>query len=73
MKKIILIAACAASISAYALPTYEPFTEFGPTLVSSSVTLVVTTNGVSLGANANSYITNCLDLDRKSTRLNSSH
>ena len=62
MKKIILIAACAASISAYALPTYEPFTEFGPTLVSSPVTLVVTTNGVSLGANANSYITNCLDL-----------
>src|ERR1022692_5252733 len=62
MKKIIMIAPSPASISAYALPTYEPFTEFGPTLVSSPVTLVVTTNGVSLGANANSYITNCLDL-----------
>jgi hypothetical protein len=28
MKKAILIIACAASISAYALPTYEPFTEY---------------------------------------------
>ena len=62
MKKIILIAISAASISAYGLPTYEPFTEFAPTLVSGAITEVVTTNGVSIGAGANSYITNCLDL-----------
>jgi hypothetical protein len=62
MKRILLIATCAAALSAYGLPTYEPFTEFGPTIASSPVTLVVTTNGVSLGANANSSIPNCLDL-----------
>ena len=62
MKKIILLAISAASISACALPTYEPFTEFGPTIQTSGTTLVVTTNGVSRGAAANSYITNCLDL-----------
>jgi len=62
MKKIILLALSAASLSAYGLPTYEPFTEFGPTLVSSAITLVVKTNGVSMGTNADSYITNCLDL-----------
>src|ERR1035438_1392514 len=62
MKKIILLVTCAAVISAYALPTYEPFTEFGPTLVSSPTTLLVISNGVSLGTNANSGITNCLDL-----------
>jgi hypothetical protein len=62
MKKSILLAIGAFSVSAYALPTYEPFTEFGPTLASSPTTLFVLRNGVSVGTNANSGITNCLDL-----------
>ncbi len=35
MKKIILIATCAASISAYAIPTYEPFTEYTAAIAAS--------------------------------------
>ena len=62
MKKLLLIATCSAALSAYALPTYEPFTEFSPTIQSSGTTMVVKTNGVSLGAAANSSIPNCLDL-----------
>jgi len=37
MKKVILLALCAASISAFALPTYEPFIEYS-NLVSASPT-----------------------------------
>jgi hypothetical protein len=35
MKKLLLVATCAASIAAYALPTYEPFTEYAA-LISAS-------------------------------------
>ena len=35
MKKIILIVTCAASISAYALPTYEPFSEYAAAIAAS--------------------------------------
>ena len=63
MKKLILIASCAASISAYALPTYEPFTEFSATIASSGTNMVVQDkNGNSLGTNAIGSIANCLDL-----------
>ena len=63
MKKIILIAISAASISAYALPTYEPFTEYASQIASSPVNLYVTrSDGSSVTTNANSAITNCLDL-----------
>ena len=49
MKKIILIAISAASLSAYALPTYEPFTEFAGQIASSPTNLVVTyANGTPL-------------------------
>jgi hypothetical protein len=37
MKKILIFAACAASISAQALPTYEPFTEYA-SLISANPT-----------------------------------
>jgi hypothetical protein len=63
MKKIILIAISAASISAYGLPTYEPFTEYASQIASSPINLVVTyANGTPVGTNANAGITNCLDL-----------
>lgn len=35
MKKTILIATCAVSISAYGLPTYEPFTEYATQVTAS--------------------------------------
>ena len=35
MKKIILIATCIGSISAYGLPTYEPFTEYAAAIAAS--------------------------------------
>ena len=63
MKKIILIAISAAAISAYALPTYEPFTEYASQIASSPINLVVTyANGAPVGTNANASISNCLDL-----------
>lgn len=63
MKKIILIVISAASISAYGLPTYEPFTEYAGQIASSPINLVVTyANGTPVGTNANASITNCLDL-----------
>src|ERR1035438_10481787 len=63
MKKLILIAISAASISAYGLPTYEPFTEYASQIASSPINLVVTyANGTPVGTNANAGITNCLDL-----------
>lgn len=63
MKRTLIAAACALSLSAYALPTYEPFTEYASQLASSPVTQQVTSSAnVPLGTNANSGITNCLDL-----------
>src|ERR1039458_8317750 len=62
MKKFLLLALSALSITAYALPTYEPFTEFAPTFESNPINLLVISNGVYLGTNANSSISNCLDL-----------
>ena len=35
MKKLLLLAICTASISVYALPTYEPFTEFASAITAS--------------------------------------
>ena len=40
MKTALLIAISAAAISAAALPTYEPFTEFGPQVMSSGSNMV---------------------------------
>ena len=69
MKKLLLIALCmtsgwAACTSTYALPTYEPFTEFAPTIAANPITLVATTNanGGDLGTLANSSIPNCINL-----------
>jgi hypothetical protein len=42
MKKIILVALSAAALSAYALPTYEPFTEYATQIAASPVNLYVT-------------------------------
>lgn len=40
MKKIILLATCAASISAYALPTYEPFTEYSTQVTGNATNAI---------------------------------
>ena len=46
MKKIILIATCAAALSAYALPTYEPFTEFAAAIAATGTNAInLTTPG----------------------------
>src|ERR1039458_9960604 len=46
MKKIILIAISAASISAYGLPTYEPFTEFAAAIAATGTNAInLTTPG----------------------------
>ena len=64
MKKFLLLAISAFAISAYALPTYEPFTEFASTIASSPITMVATTNanGGALGTNANASVPNCINL-----------
>src|SRR6185437_2135223 len=63
MKKILLASICVASLSAYALPTYEPFTEYAGQLASSPTNLVVTdASNTPVGTNADSSITDCLDL-----------
>jgi len=64
MKKLLLLAIAAGSITAYALPTYEPFTEFAPVIAANPITLIATTNvgGGALGSLANSSIPNCIDL-----------
>jgi hypothetical protein len=63
MKKIVLVAISTASISAFGLPTYEPFTEYAATIASSPTNLIATyANGTPLGTNANASISNCLDL-----------
>jgi hypothetical protein len=62
MKKIILIATCAASISACALPTYEPFTEYASQIASQNSTYVALSNGIALGTNASGSVSNAIDL-----------
>jgi hypothetical protein len=61
MKKLLLIATCAASLSAYALPTYEPFTEYASQIASSTLLLSVS-NASGVALNANGSITNCINL-----------
>lgn len=49
MKKTILIAVCAASFSACALPTYEPFTEYASLVAASSTNAIdLCTSGLTL-------------------------
>jgi hypothetical protein len=48
MKKIILLAACTAAISASALPTYEPFTEYASAIAATGTNAIdLCTAGVS--------------------------
>lgn len=49
MKKLLLLAITAIGIPAYALPTYEPFTEFASTVSSSGSNMVAAVGGVPLG------------------------
>lgn len=49
MKKIVLIAACVATLSAYALPTYEPFTEYSTQVLANPTNAVdLCTSGFTL-------------------------
>jgi hypothetical protein len=46
MKKLLLLAICTVSISAYALPTYEPFTEFAAAIAATGTNAInLTTPG----------------------------
>ena len=45
MKKLILLIICAASLRAYALPTYEPFTEYSNLVAASSGSYSLATSG----------------------------
>src|ERR1035438_7845257 len=46
MKKLLLLAICIVSISAYALPTYEPFTEFATAIAATGTNAInLTTPG----------------------------
>jgi len=45
MKKLILLAACAACISAYGLPTYEPFTEYSSLVPTDGSAVDLATSG----------------------------
>ena len=66
MKKIILLAVCAASISARAFPTYEPFTEYAATIaMSSSNSIDLATSGLSVTNGA--AVDNWLDLGFSAT------
>ncbi len=49
MKKLLLLTANVACISAYALPTYEPFTEFYNLVATTGSNLVAAVSGVPLG------------------------
>jgi hypothetical protein len=63
MNKIIVITTLAASITAYALPTYEPFTEFGNNVALNGSNMYVVSNGINLTSiYANGLVSNCLDL-----------
>ncbi len=53
MKKIILIATCAATISAYAIPTYEPFTEYSAAVAATGTNSIdLATGGFSVTTGA---------------------
>src|ERR1035441_4123961 len=45
MKKLLLLAILAFSISAYALPTYEPFTEYAAAITANGGSIDLATNG----------------------------
>lgn len=62
MKKILLLAACGTSLSLFALPTYEPFTEFNSQIPPNSSLVVETYAGTPVGSTAGAYLTNCIDL-----------
>src|ERR1035437_6702951 len=62
VKKLLLLAISGACISAYALPTYEPFTEFAPTIALYGTNLVASTNGIPLGTSASGEVDNAIDL-----------
>jgi hypothetical protein len=48
MKKTLLLAACAVSLSAFALPTYEPFTEYAPLVAANPTNSIdLCTSGLS--------------------------
>src|SRR5665213_2960645 len=48
MKKTLLLAACAVSLSAFALPTYEPFTEYASLVAANSTNSIdLCTSGLS--------------------------
>jgi hypothetical protein len=60
MKKVILVALCVAALRAYALPTYEPFTEFNSLCTNG---FVATSNGLPLTtAQASGSVSNAVDL-----------
>lgn len=76
MKKSILLAILASGITAlntYALPTYEPFTEFGPAILSNGSNMLVSigtrvlqetntgTYNTSTVSGYDSYLNQCLD------------
>ena len=49
MKKLILLALCTVSISAYALPTYEPFTEYSSLIAANPTNAIdLATGGYSV-------------------------
>jgi len=60
MKKTILLALCAAALSANALPTYEPFTEFAP--LTTNAYFTVSNGVVLLTNNALGWVSNAVDL-----------
>lgn len=49
MKKLLILVMSAACTAAYALPTYEPFTEFNTLVATTGSNLVAAVNGVPLG------------------------
>src|ERR1035437_3191089 len=49
MKKLLLLALTAIGLPAYALPTYEPFTEFSNTVATTGSNMVAAVGGVPLG------------------------
>ena len=63
MKKLILFALSGlAAVSAFGLPTYEPFTEYGNLVANSGSNLVVTSQGQSIGTNASAFVSGAIDL-----------
>lgn len=62
MKKLLLLAAWILPATAFALPTYEPFTEFANLVASRGSNLVAAAQGVPLGTNASAFISHAIDL-----------